>query len=191
MSVDVKSSYYDAGGIELLSVIKAKLSPEQYRGYLHGNILKYSGRMNFKGSYDRDLEKVGVYQGLLSELSPLGREDVNLKDLSLHESRRTPEGALERRHELGLYPVCEKCMASEVPHNGPRTQYQCGSNDFDGQDFVQSDYCSEVTEAPVEATAEHWRKKFLKQQEEVILLKKTLDERCSEIYDLGKKLAEQ
>lgn len=41
MSKDVKSSYYDAGGIETLDVIKAKLTPEQYQGYLQGNAIKY------------------------------------------------------------------------------------------------------------------------------------------------------
>lgn len=36
MSKDLKSSYYDEGGIETLDIIKAKLSPEQYKGFLLG-----------------------------------------------------------------------------------------------------------------------------------------------------------
>lgn len=69
MSKDPKSSYYDVGGIETLDVIKAKLTPEQYSGYLLGNIIKYSCRRNFKGSAARDDEKCAVYARELAKLS--------------------------------------------------------------------------------------------------------------------------
>ena len=69
MSVDKKSSYYDVGGIEVLDVIAAKLTPEQYQGYLLGNIIKYSLRLNHKGTPDRDAEKIAVYAGLATEVS--------------------------------------------------------------------------------------------------------------------------
>ncbi len=61
MSYDKKASYYSEGGIECLDVIKAKLTPEQFRGFLLGNIIKYSCRANYKGSFDRDIEKVRFY----------------------------------------------------------------------------------------------------------------------------------
>lgn len=67
MSRDTKSSYYDAGGIETLDIIKAKLTPEQYEGYLLGNALKYSCRANFKGCMDRDMEKASNYTKWLKE----------------------------------------------------------------------------------------------------------------------------
>ena len=60
-SKDPKSRYYDAGGISTLDIIKAKLTPEQYRGFLLGNIMKYSCRVNHKGNFDRDIEKVRFY----------------------------------------------------------------------------------------------------------------------------------
>ena len=69
MSVDPKSVYYDAGGIETIDIIRAKLTPAQFEGYLLGCMLKYSCRANFKGDMQRDIEKVGVYQRLLSESS--------------------------------------------------------------------------------------------------------------------------
>ncbi len=72
MSVDEKSSYYDVGGIEVLAVMKAKLTPEQYEGYLLGNIIKYSLRCNFKDSKERDIEKINVYSTLLKELQSVG-----------------------------------------------------------------------------------------------------------------------
>lgn len=68
MSRDPKSTYYDAGGIETLDVIKAKLTPEQYRGYLLGNAIKYACRLNFKGSAERDAEKLAVYSAELAAL---------------------------------------------------------------------------------------------------------------------------
>jgi hypothetical protein len=63
MSIDEKSSYYDAGGIETIEIIKAKLTPEQFRGYLLGNMIKYSCRINHKGAALRDAEKVRIYAG--------------------------------------------------------------------------------------------------------------------------------
>ena len=64
---DPKSRYYDVGNIEVQDIIKAKLTPEQYEGFCLGNILKYSARANWKGKFDRDIEKVGFYQKFLSE----------------------------------------------------------------------------------------------------------------------------
>jgi len=61
MSKDINSNYYDAGDIEVLDVIKAKLTPPQYEGYLLGNSIKYSLRLNWKGSKARDAEKLKNY----------------------------------------------------------------------------------------------------------------------------------
>ena len=44
--------HYTAGGIETIDYIKAKLSPEGYRGYLQGNLLKYASRLGDKDSDD-------------------------------------------------------------------------------------------------------------------------------------------
>jgi len=74
MSKDEKSSYYDAGGIETLDVIKAKLTPEQYHGYLLGNAIKYQLRMMHKTTDNplRDAEKASNYAGWLrNELASL------------------------------------------------------------------------------------------------------------------------
>ncbi len=70
MSKDSKASYYDAGGIETLDIIKAKLTPEQYKGYLLGCSLKYQCRLMHK--FDdkdriRDAEKAANYSLWLLE----------------------------------------------------------------------------------------------------------------------------
>lgn len=68
MSIDNKASYYDAGGIEVIDIIKAKLSKEGFKGYLQGNIIKYSCRAGHKaGCFERDIEKIAAYANLLSE----------------------------------------------------------------------------------------------------------------------------
>jgi len=69
MSRDEKSTYYDVGGIETLDIIRAKLTPEEYRGYLKGNLLKYLCRMAWKhDTPDRDIEKVDNYATFLKEM---------------------------------------------------------------------------------------------------------------------------
>ena len=67
MSIDPKSSYYDEGGIEVIKIIKAKLTSEQLEGYILGNAIKYACRLNFKGSKDRDIEKLAVYSEQLKQ----------------------------------------------------------------------------------------------------------------------------
>lgn len=64
---DPGSRYYDAGGLEVQDIIRAKLTPEQYEGFCLGNIIKYSCRANWKGQKKRDIEKVGFYQMFLDE----------------------------------------------------------------------------------------------------------------------------
>ena len=66
MSVDPKSTYYDIG-IETIKIIKAKLTKEQFKGYLLGNLIKYPCRLNFKGQSERDAEKIRFYSGMLED----------------------------------------------------------------------------------------------------------------------------
>ena len=73
---DPNSRHYDSGGIETLDIIRAKLTPEQYQGFLLGNVIKYSCRANFKGAFHRDMEKAGFYNKFLKD---------ELVDLSMQE----------------------------------------------------------------------------------------------------------
>jgi len=61
------NGYYDVGGIEVIDYIAAKLTPEQYKGYLLGNIYKYSGRMQYKGEELKDVKKLANYTQWLTE----------------------------------------------------------------------------------------------------------------------------
>lgn len=68
MDRDPKANYYDEGGIETIHILKAKLTDEQLEGFLLGNLIKYSTRANFKGQFNRDVEKVHIYSAMLMEL---------------------------------------------------------------------------------------------------------------------------
>lgn len=89
MAKDEKSSYYDAGGIETIEIIKAKLTSEQFKGYLLGNVLKYSSRLNFKGFALRDVEKLATYSNWLREF--LHPDSVIMPDIkySFEDSEET------------------------------------------------------------------------------------------------------
>jgi len=83
MSKDKKSSYYDAGGIEVIDVIKAKLTPDQYQGYLLGNAIKYQLRMMHKTpeSPQRDAQKAAYHsQWLAEELEPTKPTETTIDD---------------------------------------------------------------------------------------------------------------
>ena len=53
--------HYTVGGYEALDVMKAKLSPEEWRGACKANVLKYLMRANYKGHHDQDCEKALFY----------------------------------------------------------------------------------------------------------------------------------
>lgn len=57
----VSPAHYTVGGYEALDIIRAKLTPEEYRGYCKGNVLKYVMRSNYKGHHDTDCRKAEFY----------------------------------------------------------------------------------------------------------------------------------
>lgn len=62
MSDAVKSpSHYTAGGIECIDAIKAALTPEQFIGFLRGQVIKYAWRADHKGRTTEDLCKARYY----------------------------------------------------------------------------------------------------------------------------------
>lgn len=52
--------HYTKGGIECIAAIEAALTPEEFRGYLKGNVLKYNWRCNHKNGIE-DLLKAQWY----------------------------------------------------------------------------------------------------------------------------------
>lgn len=58
--------HYNQGGIECLDAIEAALTPEEFRGYLKGAIIKYTWRERFKNA-DEDMAKARFYLNRLLE----------------------------------------------------------------------------------------------------------------------------
>lgn len=63
----INPSHYTNGGIETIDFMKAKLTPEEYRGYLRGSALKYLSRMGNKDASKQEAEKSGWYVTKLIE----------------------------------------------------------------------------------------------------------------------------
>lgn len=58
--------HYTVGGYEAIDVIRAKLTDEEFRGYMKGNALKYLMRANYKGHHNQDIEKATWYANTLT-----------------------------------------------------------------------------------------------------------------------------
>ena len=56
-----RPKHYNQGGVECLDGIEAALTPEEFKGYCKGNIIKYVWRENFKDQNIQDLKKSNFY----------------------------------------------------------------------------------------------------------------------------------
>ena len=60
--VNHPSHYQLGGGLESIDVIRATLTPEQFKGFCLGNALKYRLRAGNKGDAQRDIDKAEWYK---------------------------------------------------------------------------------------------------------------------------------
>jgi len=69
MSDPVNSpEHYRQGDIECIDAIQAALTPEEFRGYIKGNVLKYTWRERLKGG-EESLKKAQWYLRRLTDAS--------------------------------------------------------------------------------------------------------------------------
>lgn len=61
--------HYKQGEIECIDAIRAALTPEEFRGYCKGNMLKYTWRERHKGG-DESVQKALWYGNKLLESKP-------------------------------------------------------------------------------------------------------------------------
>lgn len=68
---DVNSpNHYTAGGIEVIDVLKAKMTESEFKGFLRGNVIKYLLRAELKGNEEQDYQKAKWYlERLLKEVA--------------------------------------------------------------------------------------------------------------------------
>lgn len=64
---NINPNHYVFGGIETIEYLKAKLTPEEYRGFLKGNVLKYISRESEKNGLE-DLKKAKWYLDKMIEV---------------------------------------------------------------------------------------------------------------------------
>ena len=57
---NINPSHYKTGEVECIDAIKSALTEEEYRGYLKGNIIKYTWRERMKGAKE-SLQKAAWY----------------------------------------------------------------------------------------------------------------------------------
>ena len=56
----IHPEHYNKNGMETIDVIKASMNPEEFKGFLTGNVIKYLGRYPYKNGVE-DLEKAKWY----------------------------------------------------------------------------------------------------------------------------------
>ena len=63
-----KPTHYTSGAVECIDAITSALTPDEFRGYLKGNIMKYVWRERLKNQ-DQDLQKAAKYlEWLIAEM---------------------------------------------------------------------------------------------------------------------------
>jgi hypothetical protein len=60
--------HYNTGAIEAIEAIKASMPPEQFFGYLKGNVMKYLWRYDYKEKPVEDLRKADWYLNRLIDV---------------------------------------------------------------------------------------------------------------------------
>ena len=73
----VAPKHYTVGGIEVIDIIEAKLTKEEFIGYLKGNIIKYTLRSSFKGNLVEDMGKADVYKNWLLQMIVDEDDEIN------------------------------------------------------------------------------------------------------------------
>lgn len=73
----VKHPAHYCGKIETIDFIRDKLTPEAFRGYCIGNVLKYLSRYDKKEDPKQDLQKAEVYLGWAIEAMETETEEEN------------------------------------------------------------------------------------------------------------------
>lgn len=81
-------------GVECIKAIEASMTPEEFRGYLKGNIIKYLWRYSYKDGI-KDIKKGQWYISLLSERVSQAELNKELDKVaactnSLHQSPSAP-----------------------------------------------------------------------------------------------------
>lgn len=84
--------HYACRKFETIEVLRDALTPEEFRGFLKGNALKYQLREGRKPGADQDVQKAEWY----------------VKKLIEHDTEKRPGVSCELRGPVGRSPIDEK-----------------------------------------------------------------------------------
>ena len=62
----INPQHYKQYAVEVIDLIQQALTPEEFKGYLKGNMLKYRFRAGYKKDREEDLKKSNWYQDKLT-----------------------------------------------------------------------------------------------------------------------------
>ena len=65
LSDPIHPDHYGPEGLQVLDALKVWMTPEEYRGFLRGNVIKYAGRLGKKDNALQDALKAREYLDLL------------------------------------------------------------------------------------------------------------------------------
>jgi len=66
--------HYNRGGIQPIDFMESNFTPDEYRGFLKGQVIKYIARYRYKAGLD-DLKKASVYLDWLMEFEAKEKAD--------------------------------------------------------------------------------------------------------------------
>ena len=66
LSDPINPQHYKQYAVEVIDLIQQALTPEEFKGYLKGNMLKYRFRAGYKKDREEDLKKSNWYQDKLA-----------------------------------------------------------------------------------------------------------------------------
>ena len=95
-------AHYTSGKIETIDYIADKLTPEEYRGFLKGNVIKYLSRERLKGGVE-DLKKARWYLDRLIAFD----ENPDTQKLIIKQRRREARETM-RTHGIPIQDEEEK-----------------------------------------------------------------------------------
>ena len=70
-----KNGYYDVGGLSTMDILQAKLTEDEYRGFLLGNVIKYLSRHKHKNGIE-DIQKALVYLNIYEKEYRKGSDET-------------------------------------------------------------------------------------------------------------------
>ena len=112
--------YQLRNGMEVIDLIKAALTPEEFRGYLKGNNYKYMYREPYKGNSEQDVAKAIWYaERYKEELANKVEEEatgIPVKDIEFVEVQYSKLESPLRRILVQISEEDAQLLASQMAH---------------------------------------------------------------------------